>query len=93
MLNNPCPDNISVTSRNMLINGILRMRGNGQTWQQIGDYYGITKGMAYRIANDDYIPANLEIRQRLGLTPCCWADLPTPVVRWAIEHREEFTYA
>jgi hypothetical protein len=72
---------------------MLYLNHLGHSWRRIGEFYGVTCGTAYRLAVEGHIPANPDLRQRLGLTHCCWADLPTPVVRWAIEHREEFTYA
>lgn len=46
------------------------------TWEDVGNELGITGGMAYRIANDEYEPHDAHIRERLGLpvlalTPVC----------------------
>ncbi len=50
--------------------------------------------MAQRLATQPgYLPANRETRQRLGLEPYRWDDLPVDQLRYAIDHREEFINA
>jgi len=53
-----------------------RLRRKGLKWQEIADHYGVTVGMAYRIAIDGHEPKDPHIRIRLGLpamvqTPVC----------------------
>ena len=53
-----------------------KLRKSGLIWQEIADRYGVTVGMAYRIAVNGYEPKEAAIRVRLGLparvlTPVC----------------------
>lgn len=40
-----------------------------RSWSQTGKAYGISKAMAYRIAKEDYDPADPQVRASLGLGP------------------------
>lgn len=94
MLNDTPTPNHSVQALNKLRTDILALNAQGLTWRQIGQRYCISHGMAYRIATQPgYVPASLEVRQRLGLMSYCWADLPDTIVRWALAHREELPNA
>ena len=46
---------------------ILDVYSDLHTWQKVGDKYGISRGMAYRIAVNKYEPKTPEIRKKLGL--------------------------
>jgi hypothetical protein len=62
-------------------------------WRRVGMEFGVSGGMAFRVARQGYVPRDEDIRRRLGLELPqveCWADLPVGRVKWAIENREEF---
>ncbi len=40
-----------------------------RSWASTGEAFGISKAMAYRIANENYDPAAPQVRARLGLGP------------------------
>jgi hypothetical protein len=46
---------------------MLAMSRSGMPWQSIGGLYGINKGSAWKIANTDWEPKSLHLRQLLGL--------------------------
>lgn len=48
-----------------------------RTWRAVGDAFGISGGMAYRIVEDKYEPKDAHIRVKLGLP----AMAPAPVCR------------
>lgn len=50
------------------------------SWAQTGREYGITGGMAFRIAKQSYDPINEMIREKLGLPPlpCRKCHRPLP---------------
>ncbi len=94
MLNDTRPQNVSVQALDKLKADILRLYSQGLTWRQIGERYCISHAMAQRLATQPgYLPANRETRQRLGLEPYRWDDLPVDQLRYAIDHREEFINA
>jgi hypothetical protein len=73
---------------------ILKMRQEGMKWQEIADRYGVTVGMAWRIANEGYEPRSKEIRVKLGLgrrQNKALRDLPTQVLRSMVEGREKWS--
>jgi hypothetical protein len=59
-----------VTDHNALRKELLkeydRLAGHGG-WRAVGEKYGISGGMAFRIAREGYDPADAEIRAKLGL--------------------------
>jgi hypothetical protein len=46
---------------------ILKMRKEGESYKNIGDSYGVNKGIIYLILNNDYEPKNKRLRKKLGL--------------------------
>jgi hypothetical protein len=53
-----------------------------RSWLEVSQRFGITKGLAWRIAKQEYQPRSPQIRERLGLgpLPCrsCHRPLPAP---------------
>lgn len=85
MLNDHPSSNRCVTTRNKAITDILALRDHGQTWRKIGECYGITGGMAYRIAMQDYDPVDPEIRQRLGLDAITPPEIIEARLHWVLD--------
>ncbi len=46
---------------------MLAMSRSGVSWQSIGDFYGVNKGLAWKVANTDYEPISPHLRLALGL--------------------------
>jgi hypothetical protein len=63
-----------MTTIDMVRREMLAASQDGKTWRAIGDAFGVTGAMAYRIAMDDYEPREAGIRHTLGLP----VILPTP---------------
>jgi hypothetical protein len=85
MLNDLHPSNHSVTARNKLVADILNLRDLGYKWRQIGEHYGITGGMAYRIAINGYDPVDPEIRQHLGLDAITAPEILEARLHWVLD--------
>ena len=73
---------------------MLKLRQEGLKWQEIADRYGVTVGMAWRVANQGYEPRSKAIRARLGLgrkrQRTRLNDLPVGELKRMIEEREEW---
>lgn len=50
-----------------LVEQIKTASQNGATWRDVGSMFGITAGLAHRIANERHEPKEPDIRRRLGL--------------------------
>ena len=57
---------------------LLFLTKNGASWKDAAEQCGVvgkdgkpSKGLAHRIANNDYEPIRPETRQRIGLSPIC----------------------
>lgn len=50
-----------------LVIEIKKAKQNGATWRDVGRTFGITGGLAHRIANEGHEPKEPDIRRRLGL--------------------------
>jgi hypothetical protein len=86
MLNDTHPSNFSVTSRNKLVIELLQLNADGYTWRNIGELYGISCGMAYRIAMDNYDPIDPAIRMVLGLdAPILPAEILEERLHWVLD--------
>lgn len=73
---------------------MLKLRQEGLKWQQIADRYGVTVGMAWRVANEGYDPRSKLIREKLGLgrkRKARLEDLPVDLLRKMIEERETWS--
>lgn len=49
-----------------------------QNWRKVGEKWGISSGLAYRIANEDYDPKGAKLRCLLGLPALVLAP-PCPI--------------
>lgn len=72
----PKTDISHVTARNMVQKRLLSDYGSSQDWKAVGAKYGISGGMAYRVAMHAYEPQRTHIRLALGFpalapAPCC----------------------
>lgn len=47
-------------------NTLLNQHASGMSYQEIADFYGVSKAMAWRVANQGYEPVNDDIRDKLG---------------------------
>jgi len=50
-----------------LIQEILERKRENHTWQEIADFYGVSRALIWRIVNQNYTPKDREIRKKLGL--------------------------
>ena len=57
----------SQRTRGDLILEIQDLKEKLGTWQAVGDRYGVSKIVAWRIVNDGYEPKGNDVRRRLGL--------------------------
>lgn len=50
-----------------LIDEVWEFKEKFGTWQAVGDQYGVSRTVVWRIANDGYEPRNRDARFKLGL--------------------------
>ena len=50
-----------------LANKMMSLYESLGTWQRVGDHYGVSRTVAWRIAIEGYEPKKPEIRRKLGL--------------------------
>jgi hypothetical protein len=73
------------------------------SWQKVADSRGVNVAYVYKYAVKGLEPVNPEICKRLGiprkrrgvtinqLLQLNIQDMPTPILKWALEHRQEMT--
>jgi len=66
---------ITITQLRVSLQRAYIRHSNDGGWRKVGDEYGITGAMAFRIANSDYEPKDPHILSTLGLP----AYAPAPV--------------
>ncbi len=64
----------SGTARNGIVGRLNALHREYQSWRKVAAVYGISVGMAFRVAKQGYEPKDPEIRRKLGF--------PIPVVTW-----------
>lgn len=50
-----------------LILRLQALREKFGTWQAVGDFYGVSRALVWRIVNDGYEPQDNDLRRKLGL--------------------------
>jgi hypothetical protein len=78
----------AVTDCNTLTARLNAAHASAKSWRKVAAQFGITSGMAFRIARRGYVPKDRAIRRRLGLvTPRDLWDWPVRELARAIRER------
>ena len=50
-----------------LVDELARLKEELGTWQAVGDQYGVSRAVVWRIVNEGYEPKDNSLRRKLGL--------------------------